>query len=57
MKRKVDAESSDAGGRGIGGAQFAQGSPQPFTVFFAVTDATEFAVANLSDWTDFFAAV
>jgi hypothetical protein len=57
FKWKVDAESGNAGGRGIGRSQLTQGSPEPLTVFFAVNGATKFAVANLPNWTDIFAAV
>jgi hypothetical protein len=57
LKWEVDPESGDARWRGIGRPQLAQGSPEPLTVFFAVPGATKFAVANLPNWTDIFAAV
>jgi hypothetical protein len=54
---EIEAKAGDAGGRGFGGSQFAQGSAQALTVFFAVNGAAEFAVANLSNWTDIFTAI
>jgi hypothetical protein len=57
LKWKVDSECGDAGRRGLGRPQFAQGSPEPLTVFLAMAGATKFAVANLPNWTDIFAAV
>jgi hypothetical protein len=57
LKGELDAESGNAGGRGFGGAELTQGSAEPLAVLFAVEGATKFAVANLSYWTDLFAAV
>jgi hypothetical protein len=57
LNRERALEGGDSGGRGFRGAEFAQSSPEPLAIAFAMDGAAEFAIPKNAKRTDFFAAV